>query len=79
MNNIYELTTYRDGETLGKFMLSTYLASQYADVVEYCNHFLDGVAYDMAELCVIYPAVLIGTEITEPFMATLLETWPPLR
>ena len=75
----YELTTYRDGENLGSFQFSTAFNTTYTDVLAYCNKFLLGVDYDLAELCRLHPAILNRDEIIESFTANLLETWPPLR
>ena len=79
INKLYELTTYRDGDMIGRFMFSTTHGTDRSDPIVFCERFLTGVASDLAELCEIQPAVLSDDEIIESQVAHLVATWPPLR
>lgn len=79
INRLYELTTYRDGDMIGRFMFSSTVGSDRSDPIAFCERFLTGVASDLAELCEIQPAVLSEDEIVEPQVAHLMATWPPVR
>lgn len=78
MTTIYELTTFRNGDTVGTFMFTTTSGTTYPQVLAFCERFLVGVDTDLAELCTLSPAVLDGDDITESQVAHLLATWPPL-
>lgn len=78
INKLYELTMYRDGDTIGTFTFSTTHGTDRSDPIAFCERFLVGVASDMAELCEITPAVLLDGEISESGNAVLVATWPPL-
>jgi hypothetical protein len=78
MSTIYELTMFRDGDTIGTFMFTTATGTGYPQVLAFCERFLVGVDTDLAELCTLSPAVLDGDDITESQVAHLLATWPPL-
>ena len=78
INKLYELTMYRDGDTIGTFMFSTTHGTDTSDPIAFCERFLVGVASDLAELCEITPAVLVDGEIRDSHVAELVATWPPL-
>ena len=78
INKLYELTMFRDGDTIGAFMFSTTHGTDTSDPIAFCERFLVGVDSDLAELCEITPAVLLDGEIVESHFAHLLATWPPL-
>ena len=78
INKLYELTMFRDGDTIGTFMFSTTHGTDTSDPKTFCERFLVGVDCDLAELCEITPAVLLDGEIAESFVAHLVATWPPL-
>jgi hypothetical protein len=78
INKLYELTMFRDGDTIGTFMFTTTYGTDNSDPKAFCERFLVGVDTDLAELCEIIPAVLHGGEIIESQVAHLLATWPPL-
>lgn len=78
MSTIYELTMFRDGDTIGTFMFTTATGTDYKQVLAFCERFLVGVDTDLAELCEIIPAVLHDGEIIESHFAHLVATWPPL-
>jgi hypothetical protein len=78
INKLYELTMFRDGDTIGTFMFSTTHGTDRSDPITFCERFLIGVACDLAELCEITPAVLLDGEIAESFVAHMVATWPPL-
>ena len=79
INKLYELTMFRDGDTIGTFMFSTTHGTDTSDPKVFCERFLVGVDSDLAELCEIIPAVLLDGEIVESHFAHLLATWPPLQ
>jgi len=79
INKLYELTMFRDGDTIGTFMFSTTHGTDTSDPKAFCERFLAGVDSDLAELCEIVPAVLLDGEIVESHFAHLLATWPPLQ
>jgi hypothetical protein len=74
---LYELTMFRDGDTIGTFMFST-LTTDTSDPIAFCERFLVGVTSDLAELCEITPAVLRNGEIAESHVAHLVASWPPV-
>jgi hypothetical protein len=78
IKKLYELTMFRDGDTIGTFMFSTTHGTDTSDPIAFCERFLVGVACDLAELCEITPAVLRNGEIDESFVAHMVATWPPL-
>ena len=78
MTTLYELTMFRDGDTIGTFMFAATSHTGYPQVVTFCERFLVGVDSDLAELCTLAPAVLDGDNITESQVAHLVATWPPL-
>jgi hypothetical protein len=78
IKKLYELTMFRDGDTIGAFMFSTTHGTDTSDPIAFCERFLIGVDCDLAELCEITPAVLLDGEIAESFVAHLVATWPPL-
>jgi hypothetical protein len=78
IKKLYELTMFRDGDTIGTFMFSTTHGTDTSDPIAFCERFLIGVASDLAELCEITPAVLLDGEIAESHVAHLVATWPPL-
>lgn len=79
INKLYELTMYRNGDTIGTFTFSTTHGTDRSDPKAFCERFLVGVDSDLAELCEIIPAVLLDGEIVESHFAHLLATWPPLQ
>ncbi len=78
INKLYELTMFRDGDTIGTFTFSTTIGSDSSDPIAFCERFLVGVDCDLAELCEITPAVLIDGEIRDSYEAQLVTCWPPL-
>lgn len=78
IKKLYELTMFRDGDTIGTFMFSTTHGTDTSDPKTFCERFLIGVDSDLAELCEITPAVLYENEIIESHVAHLVATWPPL-
>ena len=78
IKKLYELTMFRDGDTIGTFMFSTTHGTDTSDPIAFCERFLIGVASDLAELCEITPAVLFDNEIRDSHVAHLVATWPPL-
>lgn len=79
IKKLYELTMYRDGDTIGTFTFSTTHGTDRSDPIAFSERFLIGVDSDLAELCEITPAVLHNGEIIESHFAHLLATWPPLQ
>jgi hypothetical protein len=78
INKLYELTMFRNGDTIGTFMFSTTHGTDTSSPIAFCERFLVGVDSDLAELCEIIPAVLLDGEISESGDAQLVATWPPL-
>ena len=78
ISKLYELTMFRDGDTIGAFMFSTAPGTDPNDPIAFCERFLVGVASDLAELCEIKPATLVNGEIDESGDTQLVATWPPL-
>ena len=78
INKLYELTMFRDGDTIGAFTFSTTHGTDSSDPIAFCERFLVGVDCDLAELCEITPAVLFDGEIRDSYEAQMVACWPPL-